>query len=47
MAIGWWLVLLIGIPAVKHLGAAINGTMDDPFTFSPWYALVPAPLLTF
>jgi uncharacterized protein len=47
MAVGWWLFLLIGIPAVKYIGAAINGTADDPFPFSPWYAVLPAMLATF
>jgi hypothetical protein len=42
MPIGWWAFLLLGIPAVKYLGAAMNGTLDDPFPFSPWYTLVPA-----
>src|SRR5512133_30922 len=42
MPIGWWAFLLLGIPAVKYLGAAMNGTIDDPFPFSPWYTLVPA-----
>ena len=37
----WWLFLLLGIPAVKYLGAALNGTADD-FPFSPWYGLLPA-----
>jgi hypothetical protein len=36
MPIVWWAFLLLGIPAVKYLGAAINGTIDDPFPFSPW-----------
>ena len=35
MPIGWWAFLILGIPAVKYLGAAINGTIDDPFPFSP------------
>jgi uncharacterized protein len=47
MAIGWWLFLLIGIPAVKYIGAAINGTIDDTFPFSPWYAVLPAMLAMF
>jgi len=37
----WWLFLLLGIPAVKYLGAAVNGTAGD-FPFSPWYGLLPA-----
>jgi membrane protease YdiL (CAAX protease family) len=42
MPIRWWLLLLIGIPAVKYLGAALNGKLTDPFPFSPCYALLPA-----
>lgn len=42
MPIGWWAFLLLGIPAVKYLGAAINGTIGDPFPVSPWYTLLPA-----
>lgn len=38
----WWLVLALGIPAVYYAGAVINGTLTDPFPFSPWYAVVPA-----
>jgi uncharacterized protein len=41
MPVTWWLFLVIGIPAVKYLGAAINGTMTE-FPFSPWYDVLPA-----
>lgn len=41
MSIGWWLVLLVGMPAVFYAGAAVNGTAAD-FPFSPWYAVLPA-----
>src|SRR5919106_2281160 len=37
----WWLFLILGIPAVEYLGAAINGTIGE-FPFSPWYELLPA-----
>lgn len=37
----WWVFLLLGIPMVKYVGAAFNGTADD-FPFSPWYGLLPA-----
>jgi len=37
----WWVFLLLGIPAVKYIGAAFNGTAGD-FPFSPWYGLLPA-----
>jgi uncharacterized protein len=41
MPAAWWLFLLLGIPAVKYLGAAINGTATQ-FPFAPWYAVLPA-----
>lgn len=41
MASPWWMFLLLGIPAVKYLGAAFNGTAGE-FPFSPWYRLLPA-----
>jgi uncharacterized protein len=37
----WWAFLLLGIPAVKYVGAAFNGTAGD-FPFSPWTGLLPA-----
>jgi len=37
----WWVFLLLGIPAVKYVGAAFNGTAGD-FPFSSWYGLLPA-----
>jgi len=37
----WWLFLLLGIPAFKYLGAALNGTISE-FPFSPWYLVFPA-----
>ena len=42
MSPAWWAVLVIGMPAVFYLGAAIKGTVTDPFPFSPWYDIVPA-----
>ncbi len=38
----WWLFLVLGIPAVVFTGAAIKGTIRDPFPFSPWYQVLPA-----
>jgi len=38
---GWWLFLLLGIPAIKYIGAALNGTISE-FPFSPWYLVFPA-----
>jgi uncharacterized protein len=37
----WWLFLLLGIPAVKYLGAAVNGTATE-VPFAPWYGVLPA-----
>jgi membrane protease YdiL (CAAX protease family) len=37
----WWVFLLLGIPAIKYLGAALNGTLST-FPFSPWYLVIPA-----
>src|SRR3954452_12035904 len=41
MPVVWWLALIVGIPAVKYAGAAINGTAAA-FDFSPWYGVLPA-----
>ena len=38
----WWLALLLGIPVLFYAGAAIKGTINDPFPFSPWYEVLPA-----
>jgi len=40
----WWVFLILGIPAVKYAGAAINGTIGE-FPFTPWYDVLPALLL--
>lgn len=40
--IQWWLFLILGIPAIVYAGAAIKGTISDPFPFSPWYQVLPA-----
>jgi hypothetical protein len=42
MSLAWWLVLLLGMPAVFYVGAALNGTLAQPFPFSPWYGVLPA-----
>jgi membrane protease YdiL (CAAX protease family) len=46
MPLGWWVLLLIGIPAVKYLGAALNGTIGDPLPASLWYAMLPLLAIT-
>ena len=38
----WWLYLIVGIPIIAYLAAALNGTISDPFPFSPWYQVFPA-----
>jgi membrane protease YdiL (CAAX protease family) len=38
----WWLFLIMGIPAVVYTGAAIKGTISDPFPFSSWSQVLPA-----
>ena len=38
----WWLFLILGIPAIMYIGAAVKGTISDPFPFSPWYQMLPA-----
>jgi membrane protease YdiL (CAAX protease family) len=42
MPLAWWAFLVVGVPAVFYLGAAIEGAPIDPFPFSPWYGVVPA-----
>jgi uncharacterized protein len=38
----WWLFLIVGIPVLVYAGAALNGTFNDPFPFSPWYLALSA-----
>jgi membrane protease YdiL (CAAX protease family) len=38
----WWLFLILGIPAVVYTGAAIKGSISDPFAFSSLAAALPA-----
>ncbi|MGW5667113.1 CPBP family intramembrane glutamic endopeptidase [Micromonospora sp. NPDC003776] len=40
MSLSWWLVLLIGMPAVFYGGAVITGKQADPFP--SWSAALPA-----
>jgi membrane protease YdiL (CAAX protease family) len=37
----WWLYLLVVFPAMIYLGAALKGTLSDPFPFSPWTQVLP------
>jgi uncharacterized protein len=41
-SVQWWLFLLLGIPVIVYAAAAIKGTINDPFPFSPWTMLFPA-----
>ena len=36
-----WLFLILGIPVLKYIGAALNGTVGE-FPYSPWYLVFPA-----
>jgi membrane protease YdiL (CAAX protease family) len=45
MPLVWWLYLILGIPAIVYLGAALKGTISDPFPFSPWFQVFPALVL--
>jgi membrane protease YdiL (CAAX protease family) len=38
----WWLFLLLGVPVVVYSGAAIKGTIGEPFPFSSWLQMLPA-----
>jgi len=40
--IQWWLFLLLGVPVIVYAAAALNGTINGPFPFLPWYMLFPA-----
>ena len=41
MPAAWWAFLVLGVPAIVYLGAAIKGAITDPFAFSPWYDVLP------
>ena len=41
MHAGWWLLLVMGIPATYYLGTLFKGNFGDPFPFSPWYGVIP------
>jgi len=41
MSAWWWALLLLGMPAVFYVGAAVNGNATD-FPFDPWYGVLPA-----
>jgi membrane protease YdiL (CAAX protease family) len=37
-----WFFTILGIPAIMYIGAALVGTISEPFPFSPWYQVFPA-----
>ena len=41
----WWLFIILGIPSIMYIGAALTGTISDPFPFYPWHQVFPALLL--
>jgi uncharacterized protein len=41
MGTGWWLLLLLGMPAVFYAGAVVTGNVGD-FPLDPWYGVIPA-----
>lgn len=45
LSLPWWSFLVLGIPVFFYVGAAIKGTLFDPFPFSPWYRALPAIVL--
>jgi len=38
----WWVFIILGIPLIVCSGAAIKGSISDPFPFTPWYQVFPA-----
>ena len=38
----WWLFLVLGIPLIVFSGAALKGSVTEPFPYSPWYQIFPA-----
>ena len=37
----WWLFLVLIVPVFFYVGAAIKGTVSNPFPFTPWYQVLP------
>lgn len=42
MAWPWWVLLVVGFPVLFYIGAALKGTLGQPFPFTPWTAVLPA-----
>ncbi len=43
----WWLFMILGVPGTMYIGAAMNGSLGEPFPFSPWTQMLPALALAF
>jgi membrane protease YdiL (CAAX protease family) len=41
----WWITLLLIHAALSCAGAALNGTISEPFPFAPWYAVLPPTII--
>jgi membrane protease YdiL (CAAX protease family) len=41
-SVWWWVFIIVIIPVTMYAGAAIKGTANTPFPFSPWYLVFPA-----
>lgn len=41
-SVWWWAFILLVIPLAMYSGAAVKGTLNSPFPFSPWYLVFPA-----
>lgn len=39
---GWWAFILLGLPAMFYIAAALGGTLSSAFPFTPWYTMFPA-----
>lgn len=38
----WWAFIILGIPLIVYSGAAIKGSITEPFPFTPWFQAFPA-----
>lgn len=41
MPIAWWIFLILGIPLLAYSGAALAGSIREPFPYFPWYQVFP------
>lgn len=42
MPAAWWVFLILGVPAIFYVGAAMKGTLGAPLGFSSWTDVLPA-----